>query len=104
MPSERAPRFMAVVVVLLLAACTAQPARPGPEAAPQADQSAPPPRKAVTIGILREPVSLITDLTGGNSSGGGANQVQHIAHDFLTIQTENGSWEPRLAAQPLSVE
>jgi peptide/nickel transport system substrate-binding protein len=58
----------------------------------------------VTIGILREPVSFITDITGGNVSGGGANQVQYIAHDFLTVQDQHDVWQPRLAAEPLSVE
>jgi peptide/nickel transport system substrate-binding protein len=60
-------------------------------------------KKSITIGILREPVSFITDVTGGNVSGGGANQVQHIGHDFLTVQDDHGGWQPRLAAEALSV-
>src|SRR5205085_12550316 len=77
-------------------------AQPGAPAPPAAVPAAAP--KGLVVGILREPVSLITDVTGGNVSGGGANQVQYIAHDFLTVQDEHGAWQPRLATEALSVE
>jgi peptide/nickel transport system substrate-binding protein len=105
------PRVSIAVVILMTlvcAACTPSRAPSTPSSAganpPSATQPSSNAPKSVIIGILREPVSLVTDVTGGNVSGGGANQVQYVAHDFLTVQDERGAWQPRLAAEPLSVE
>ena len=98
---------LSILLAALVATVGCAPAPPSssePAVPGRPTESAATARKNLSIGILREPVSFITDITGGNVSGGGANQVQHIGHDFLTVQNERGAWEPRLAAEPLSVE
>src|SRR5579871_3247193 len=101
---SRVALLLFIVASLVSGACGGTP--PSTTAKPQPTATGPGPEstKQIVIGILREPVSLVTDITGGNVSGGGAEQVQYIAHDFLTVQDDHGEWTPRLAAEPLEVE
>src|SRR6266571_3872810 len=100
------PSSVSFVALVWLAITSCAPSSPSvAPSGPQNDGSSRSvERKAVAVGILREPVSFITSVTGGNVSGGGANQVQYIGHDFLTVQDERGAWQPRIAAETLSVE
>ena len=100
MTDKVAPSLLPLLFLASAACAPGSPSGGGQQPAPPQTAE----RKTVAVGILREPVSFITTVTGGNSSGGGANQVQYIGHDFLTVQDERGAWQPRLAADALSVE
>lgn len=63
--------------------------------------------KILTVAINREPVSFFAfgDAGGGTGSGeGGLHNPPKIAHDSLVRQNDKGVFEPRLAAEGISVE
>jgi peptide/nickel transport system substrate-binding protein len=58
----------------------------------------------LTLGIQNEALSFNTDLTGGNPSIGGANQVVLIGHNHLAADNGKGEFRAQLAEELPSAE
>lgn len=90
---------LALLAALITGAC-------GPTARPSTSLREPSgghPSKVLTLGILREPQTLVSP-TGGASRTGGAHNPRFIAHNRLTIPDSNGAYRPQLATEAPSVE
>jgi peptide/nickel transport system substrate-binding protein len=85
-----------ITLVVILAACTsARPAGEGPSSA------APAAPKVLTIATTREP-PFIEGFHGGGSTGG-SGDIKHIAHAYLAVLTEDGTYKSQVAREPVTI-
>ncbi len=95
-------RIAAILVVAVGAAgCAPQAQAPSTPGGAVAQEPRAP--KVLTVGIQQEPLAFV----GTNSVGpfrGGSGHVPPMVHDYLVTENESGEFEPRLAAEPLSIE
>jgi len=92
-----------IVAILVAAVAVAGCAAPGRSTSEVSTTQQPRAAKALVVGIQQEPLSFV----GTNSVGpfrGGSGHVPPMLHEYLVTENESGTFESRLAADPLSIE
>jgi peptide/nickel transport system substrate-binding protein len=94
-------RLLPVVLALTIAACA--PAVPTPAGGSANTGEATTARKVLSI-AARQELASFGDFTGQGSSGGGNASIRRIAHDYLAVPNDEGTFVAQLALELPSVD
>jgi peptide/nickel transport system substrate-binding protein len=103
MPRGTSISTMALLATMVFTSACAgtAPDRPAAHGVPAPEQQPVVP-KVLTVGIQVEPRSFLTIGLGG-LRGGSANVLQMV-NEFMVMEDDKGNYQPRLAAEPISLE
>ncbi|MEA2642687.1 MAG: peptide/nickel transport system substrate-binding protein, partial [Chloroflexota bacterium] len=93
--------FVGLITLSACAAPQSQPSSAPASGATNAPEARAP--KVLTLGILREPKTLV-GVIGSLPRTGGAHNPRFIAHNLLVAPDEHGAYQPQLASAKPSVE